>query len=93
MISQITCFVLNASLKMSNVILGIESLSSVLLVLCYICNKCLALGDSRMEFISLESVLVSMVSEVIAGLICSRKYSKYSSMGQKKGRKDDLKSA
>lgn len=93
MISQITCFVLNASLKMSNVILGIESLSPVLLVLCYICNKCLALGDSRMEFISLESVLVSMVSEVIAGLICSRKYSKYSSMGQKKGRKDDLKSA
>lgn len=94
MISQITCFVLNASLKMSNVILGIESLSPVLLVLCYICNKCLALGDSRMEFISLESVLVSMVSEVIAaGLICSRKYSKYSSMGQRKGRKDDLKSA
>lgn len=41
---------------MSNVILGIESLSPVLLVLCYICNKCLLVGERRMEFISLESV-------------------------------------
>lgn len=56
MISQTNCFVLNASLKMSNVILGIESLSPVLPVLCYICNKCLTAGESRMEFISLERV-------------------------------------
>lgn len=55
-ISQINCFVLNASLKMSNVILGIASLSPVLLVLCYICNKCLLVGERRMEFISLENV-------------------------------------
>lgn len=56
MISQINCFVLNASLKMSNVILGIASLSPVLLVLCYICNKCLLVGERRMEFISPETV-------------------------------------
>lgn len=59
MISQINCFVLNASLKMSNVILGIASLSPVLLVLCYICNKCLLVGERRMEFISLENGWVS----------------------------------
>lgn len=60
MISQINCFVLNASLKMSNVILGIASLSPVLLVLCYICNKCLLVGERRMEFISPERVCLGV---------------------------------
>lgn len=56
MISQINCFVLNASLKMSNVILGIASLSPVLLVLCYICNKCLLVGEENGVYFTRERV-------------------------------------
>lgn len=59
MTSQTNCFVLNASLKMSNVILGIESLSPVLLVLCYICNKCLLVGEANGVYFTRECVLVS----------------------------------
>lgn len=69
MISQINCFVLNASLKMSNVILGIESLSPVLLVLCYICNKCLLVGEENGVYFTRECVLVSKCLEIIAGRV------------------------
>lgn len=44
---------------MSNVILGIESLSPVLLVLCYICNKCLLAGEENGVYFPRECVLVS----------------------------------
>lgn len=67
LLSKINCFVLNASLKMSNVILGTESLSPVLLVLCYICNKCLLVGEENGVYFPRECVLVSERLEMTAG--------------------------